>query len=138
MFHQEFCLYHGTNHKVDEEDKTVYLDYKQSGNLGSNQTKICGSTNFDTSKLAVRFPCVHKCIFTSNKCNVRQNPIGKYDQPIVYAFKLLNKTKQNYTNIKEEALTMVDAMHKFRHFLLANKFVFYVDHMALIYLVNKP
>ncbi len=26
-----------------------------------------------------------------------QNPIGKYDQPIVYAFRLLNKAKQNYT-----------------------------------------
>jgi hypothetical protein len=32
---------------------------------------------------------------------------------------------------------MVYALHKFRHFLLGNKFVFYVDHMALIYLVNK-
>jgi len=33
---------------------------------------------------------------------------------------------------------MVYALHKFRHFLLENKFVFYVDHMALVYLVNKP
>ncbi len=28
--------------------------------------------------------------------------------------------------------------HKFRHFLLGNKFNFYVDHRAFIYLVNKP
>jgi hypothetical protein len=33
---------------------------------------------------------------------------------------------------------MVYALHKFKHFLLGNIFVFYVDHMALIYLVNKP
>jgi hypothetical protein len=33
---------------------------------------------------------------------------------------------------------MVYALHKFKHFLLGNKFVFYVDHMALEYLVNKP
>ncbi len=33
---------------------------------------------------------------------------------------------------------MVYVLHKFRHFLLGNKFVFYVDHMALVYLVNKP
>ncbi len=33
---------------------------------------------------------------------------------------------------------MVYALHKFRHFLLGNKFVFYVDHVALVYLVNKP
>jgi hypothetical protein len=30
------------------------------------------------------------------------NPIGKYDQPIVYVFRLLNKEKQNYTIIKRE------------------------------------
>ncbi len=28
-------------------------------------------------------------------------------------------------------------MHKFKHYLLGNKFVFYVNHMALVYLVNK-
>jgi hypothetical protein len=33
---------------------------------------------------------------------------------------------------------MVFVLHKFRHYLLGNKFVFYVDHMALVYLVNKP
>ncbi len=33
---------------------------------------------------------------------------------------------------------MVFALHKFRHYLLGSKFVFYVDYMALVYLVNKP
>jgi len=33
---------------------------------------------------------------------------------------------------------MVYALHKFKHYLLGNKFTFYVDHMALVYLVNKP
>jgi hypothetical protein len=33
---------------------------------------------------------------------------------------------------------MVFSMHKFRHYLLGNKFVFYVDHMTFVYLVNKP
>jgi hypothetical protein len=33
---------------------------------------------------------------------------------------------------------MVFALHKFKHYLLGNKFEFYVDHMALVYLVNKP
>ncbi len=67
-----------------------------------------------------------------------QNPTGKYDQPIVHAFGLLNKTKQIYTTTQKETLTMVYALHKFKHFLLGNIFVFYVDHMALVYLVNKP
>jgi hypothetical protein len=30
------------------------------------------------------------------------------------------------------------SLHKFRHYLLGNKFVFYVNHMTLVYLVNKP
>jgi hypothetical protein len=66
------------------------------------------------------------------------NPIGKYDQFIVYASRLLNKAKKIYNTTKRKALTMVYALHKFKHFLLGNKFVFYVDHMALVYLVNKP
>jgi hypothetical protein len=66
------------------------------------------------------------------------NPIGKYDQFIVYASRLLNKAKQNYITTKRKALTMVYALHKFKHFLLGNRFVFYVNHMALVYLVNKP
>jgi hypothetical protein len=33
---------------------------------------------------------------------------------------------------------MVYALHKFRHYLLSNKCTFFVDHMVLVYLVNKP
>jgi hypothetical protein len=33
---------------------------------------------------------------------------------------------------------MVYALHKLCHYLLGNKFIFYVDHMALLYLVQKP
>jgi hypothetical protein len=67
-----------------------------------------------------------------------QNPTSKYDQPIVYAFRLLNKIEKNYITIDREALAMVYALQKFKHFLLGNKFVLCVDHMALTYLVNKP
>lgn len=33
---------------------------------------------------------------------------------------------------------MVYTIQKFRHYLLATPFDFYVDHQALLYLVNKP
>ena len=33
---------------------------------------------------------------------------------------------------------MIYAVKKFRHYLLANKFVFFTNHQALLYLVNKP
>jgi hypothetical protein len=55
----------------------------------------------------------------------------------MYAPKLLNLIEQNYNTIEREALIMVYTLHKFRHYLLSDWFIFYVDHMALMYLVNK-
>jgi hypothetical protein len=59
-----------------------------------------------------------------------QNLTSEFDQ--------LNSTKKNYVVTKKEDLAMVYALHKLRHYLLGNIFVFYVDHMALVHLVNKP
>jgi hypothetical protein len=56
----------------------------------------------------------------------------------MYSSRLFNSTKRNYTIIDREALAVVYALHKFRHYLLGNRFTFYVDHMALVYLINKP
>jgi hypothetical protein len=56
----------------------------------------------------------------------------------MYSSRLLNSTERNYTTIEREALTMVYVLHKFKHYLLSNMFTFYVDHMPLVYLVNKP
>jgi hypothetical protein len=64
------------------------------------------------------------------------NQIGKVYQLV--AFKLLNKVEWNYTMIKWKDLTMVHALHKFQHSLLGNKFASYIDHMVLVYFVNKP
>jgi hypothetical protein len=77
-------------------------------------------------------------LLLANGAMLAQNPIGKYDRPIVYAFKLLHKVEKNHTTTKRKTLVMVYVLHKFKHFLLGNKFVFYIDHMALVYLVNKP
>ncbi len=33
---------------------------------------------------------------------------------------------------------MVFALHKFKHYLLGNKFVFYVGHKALVNFIQKP
>lgn len=33
---------------------------------------------------------------------------------------------------------MVYVVNKFRHYLLGNRFVSYIDHQALQYLINKP
>ena len=60
------------------------------------------------------------------------------DYPIVYSSKKLNKAEKNYSTTEREALGMVFALQKYRHYLLANLFIFYTDHQALKYLVNKP
>jgi hypothetical protein len=50
---------------------------------------------------------------------------------------MFNYAKRNNIITDKKALAMVYALHKFRHYLLGNKFTFYVDHMALMYLL-KP
>ncbi len=59
------------------------------------------------------------------------NFIGKNNQPIVCTFKLFNSVKQIYSTIERKALATVLALHKFRHYFLGNRFVFYVDHIWL-------
>jgi hypothetical protein len=56
----------------------------------------------------------------------------------MYLSRLLNFVERNYTTTHIEALVMVYALHKFKHNLLGNMFTFFVNHMALVYLVNKP
>lgn len=58
--------------------------------------------------------------------------------PISYASRQLNMAEKNYTTREREGLTMVYAVKKFCHYLLENKFVFFVDHQSLLYVVNKP
>ena len=60
------------------------------------------------------------------------------DYPIVYSSRKLNKAERNYSTTEREALGMVFALQKYRHYLLANPFIFYTDHQALKYLINKP
>ena len=57
---------------------------------------------------------------------------------VSYASIQLNNAERNYKNIKREGLGMINVVKKYRHYLLANKFVFFIDHQALLYLVNKP
>ncbi len=48
-----------------------------------------------------------------------QNLIHKYDQPIIYASRLLSKAEHNYITTEKKLLTMVFALHKFKHFKIA-------------------
>jgi hypothetical protein len=74
MFHKKLYLYHGTNHQIDEENKTFYMDHKMLRNLGLDQVKVHGNTNFNTYKLVVGVSCAHICIIVGNGCNVGTKP----------------------------------------------------------------
>ncbi len=65
------------------------------------------------------------------------NLTRKSDQLVVCASRFLNRIEHNYNIRKKNALAMVFSLHKFIHYLLGNKIIFYEDHMALVYLVNK-
>lgn len=71
-------------------------------------------------------------------CILAQPSVNYMDFPISYASRQMNNAEQNYLTTEREGLAMVYAVKKFRHYLLANKFIFFVDHHALMYLVNKP
>ena len=60
------------------------------------------------------------------------------DYRIDYSSRKLNKAERNYLTTEREALGMVFALQKYRYYLLANPFIFYTDHQALKYLINKP
>ncbi len=50
----------------------------------------------------------------------------------MYTSRLLHLDEWNYNITQREALAMVYALEKFKHSLLGNPFLFYVDHMALV------
>jgi hypothetical protein len=62
------------------------------------------------------------------------NTIG---HPIYYTSQLKNNAQKNYTTIKKEVLAMIYVVKKFCHYLLANTFIFFVGHQALLHQVNK-
>ena len=53
------------------------------------------------------------------------------DYPMIYNNKKLNKAERNYSTTEREALGMVFTLQKYRHYLLANLFIFYTNHQAL-------
>ena len=63
---------------------------------------------------------------------------SKVDYSVYFASTKLDSTERNYTTTEREGLAMVFSCKKFRHYLLANHFKLYIDHQALLYLVNKP
>ncbi len=53
------------------------------------------------------------------------------DHPIHYAGRALSSAESNYSAVEREALGVVLALKKIRHYLTSNRFKLYTDHQAL-------
>jgi len=62
----------------------------------------------------------------------------KKECPIDYASRQMSVAERKYIATKREALALVYACKKFRHYLLGYKIIFHMYHDSLKYLVNKP
>ena len=62
----------------------------------------------------------------------------KREHPIYYSSRQMGPAERKYTTTEREALAVVYACKKFRHYLLGYHVVFHTDHDSLKYLVNKP
>ena len=58
------------------------------------------------------------------------------EHPIHYASRSLNDAERNYSAFEREALGVIFALKKFRHYLLCKKFKLYTDHEALKHVLN--
>ena len=54
-----------------------------------------------------------------------------------YASRRLTAAEWNYCTREREALGLILSIMKFRHYLLARKLTFHVDHTALLYIADK-
>jgi hypothetical protein len=53
------------------------------------------------------------------------------NQSNAYAIQNFNNVERNYLTMGREGSRMIFSLQKFRHYLLANPFTFYMDHQAL-------
>ena len=60
------------------------------------------------------------------------------ESPVYYASRQMSPAERKYTTTEREALAVIYACKKFRHYLLGYRIIFHTDHDSLKYLVNKP
>ena len=81
--------------------------------------------HIDASKFAIGCvlaqPCDHNLVFL-----------------VFYASRQLNNPEKNYTTMEQEGLRMIYTTKGIDITYYPIKFVFFISHQALVYLVNKP
>ena len=64
--------------------------------------------------------------------------LSQYDRPVAYFNEKLNDTRRNYSSYEKEFYAIVQALKKWRHYLMSREFVLYSENHALRYIVQQP
>ena len=103
------------------------------------KTKEGPSNHVDSSstKMGCYIPRENRCLNFEFECVLVQ--LGEYnlDYPTLLACCQLNKAEVKCMSTKRQVLSMMYDVQKLSQYLLATKFIFFVDHWNLLYLVNK-
>ena len=68
---------------------------------------------------------------------LQRNIDSKFWHPVQFISRTLNSAERNYSCLEREALSVVFALDKFKHFLLGSKFLIHNDHKPLMSLFAK-
>ena len=89
--------------------------------------------------LVLAFPNFNKVFQV--ECDVSGNAIGvvlcQEGKPVAFFSEKLNDAKRKYFVYDQEFYAIVQALKKWRHYLIRKEFVFYIDHKALQYLGSQ-
>ena len=64
--------------------------------------------------------------------------LGQNDRSVAYFSEKLNDAKHKYCSYDQEFYAIVQALKKWRHYLMSGEFILYTDNHALQHIMQQP